>query len=671
MVRGLLLLIIFIAPLQLLAQTGIGTTNPHPSAKLEVASDRQGFLPPQVSLTSTTDITTIKNAAGTSITPATGLLVYCKGDAGLAAGYYFWNGNAWATIATAGGSGSFASSFLRGSRIATQNIAVGGVVTFTNVDNTAGTDISLNTSTGRITLAAGNTYRLRAAVPNYSGGQRPAFIWYNETTSSNIGSASFSYNPGDNASFTANGGMAEVIITPNVNTVVSFRLLSSLSSGNVTLGGNADFSTTGSYPWFDIQVISGNAPVTGQSVDYVQASLSANQALSSAGNINFNVSSGAGITMSSGGFNLIANKTYKLEGAIGGTSSGYAYYGWVDNANNLLPGGSMGAVIKAGNTYADAPQDKAIVYYTPTSNTTVYLRVLTVSGSVTAYPPNAAAAYSSAWANITQIGSSAIVNPWVLSNNNVYNTTGNIGIGTNAPTSKLNIAGGGVKIASGLGNSSNRPSLTTTSIGNYEIRGVGGGTPQIDGQDDGFLRLSAGGGTSINTQSSIDLTGYSTVPDMNSNIVMRTGGTDRLRIDQSGNVNITGKLNVGDATGNLVTKVSGRVTAGTFLTMDNLKFTVTTAEPRGLSVATVLGTNNLYVHGIYTNGSGSISASRTTSPVAYTTTASGSAFGWSFGSANDTIIYHFTDADNGRMYRVTLVIMPSYINNFISIERLL
>jgi hypothetical protein len=105
--------------------------------------------------------------------------------------------------------------------------------------------------------------------------------------------------------------------------------------------------------------------------------------------------------------------------------------------------------------------------------------------------------------------------------------------------------------------------------------------------------------------------------------------------------------------------------------MDNLKFSVTTAEPRGLCVATVFGTNNLYVHGIYVNGSGSLSGSRTTSTVAYTTTASGSAFGWSFGSAGDTIIYHFTDADNGRMYRVTLIIMPSYINNFISIERLL
>jgi hypothetical protein len=35
------------------------------------------------------------------------------------------------------------------------------------------------------------------------------------------------------------------------------------------------------------------------------------------------------------------------------------------------------------------------------------------------------------------------------------------------------------------------------------------------------------------------------------------------------------------------------------------------------------------------------------------------------------IVYHLTDADNSRMYRVTLIIMPSYINNFISIERLI
>lgn len=102
--KGILFLIFLISFIQLNAQTGIGTVTPNSSAKLDVFSDNKGFLPPRVSLTGIGDATTISS-------PATGLLVYCKGDAGLAAGYYYWNGSAWATIATAGGSGSFAASF--------------------------------------------------------------------------------------------------------------------------------------------------------------------------------------------------------------------------------------------------------------------------------------------------------------------------------------------------------------------------------------------------------------------------------------------------------------------------------------------------------------------------------------------------------------------------------
>lgn len=156
---------------------------------------------------------------------------------------------------------------------------------------------------------------------------------------------------------------------------------------------------------------------------------------------------------------------------------------------------------------------------------------------------------------------------------------------------------------------------------------------------------------------------------MSNNIVMRTGGTERFRIDPSGNVNITGRLNIGDPTGNVSTKLVGRVTAGTYITFENLRFSVTTSGQRGLSIATVSGTVNLYVEGRYNNGG--VYGSRTSAPVTYTATPSSSLFGWGFNSSGDTIIYHLTDADNSRMYRVTLIIMPSYINNFIAIERLL
>lgn len=77
------------------AQTGIGTTTPHASAKLDVTATNKGFLPPRVTLSSNTDATTIPS-------PAEGLLVYNTGNnSGLVAGYYYWNGANWATIATA------------------------------------------------------------------------------------------------------------------------------------------------------------------------------------------------------------------------------------------------------------------------------------------------------------------------------------------------------------------------------------------------------------------------------------------------------------------------------------------------------------------------------------------------------------------------------------------
>ena len=97
-IKSLFLTIAIFIHITVFSQTGIGTTTPNASAKLDVYSDNKGFLPPRVTLTSTTDNTTIAN-------PATGLLVYNTGNnAGLAAGYYFWNGGTWATIATAGGS---------------------------------------------------------------------------------------------------------------------------------------------------------------------------------------------------------------------------------------------------------------------------------------------------------------------------------------------------------------------------------------------------------------------------------------------------------------------------------------------------------------------------------------------------------------------------------------
>ena len=82
-----------------LAQTGIGTTTPNASAKLDVSSSTLGFLPPRVALTANNVFAPI---IGTS-SAAAGLLIYNTATAGTAPnnvvpGYYYWNGTAWTQI---------------------------------------------------------------------------------------------------------------------------------------------------------------------------------------------------------------------------------------------------------------------------------------------------------------------------------------------------------------------------------------------------------------------------------------------------------------------------------------------------------------------------------------------------------------------------------------------
>lgn len=403
MVRKFLLFLLVFFSVQVFAQTGIGTTTPNASAKLDVYSTNKGFLPPRVTLTSVSDATTIAS-------PAEGLLVYNLGSVGLQAGYYYWNGANWATIATAtsAGNGVTASDMVK---------------IYDGVGNAA----TINTNGATFSVTTSGKYAFDFSTSATCGNCNVTINFQvRDGSNSNavIGSDSqTSYNNNVHAEY---NGKVEVNLTAGR----SYNVLVTTSAGGIY---NNDYSRV------YMKQVSGNLPVTGQSVDYIQASLSVNQSLSAAGNIIFNTSSGAGITLTNGGFNLIANKTYKLEAALGGASSGYAYYGWVDNTNTVLSGGSIGAVIKAGNAYSDGPQDKAVVYYTPTTNSTVYLRIYNISGNFTAYAPSTATYYSSSWATIQQVGSSAFVNPWILSGNDVYNTTSEVGIGNTAPNAKLDV----------------------------------------------------------------------------------------------------------------------------------------------------------------------------------------------------------------------------------------
>lgn len=116
---------------------------------------------------------------------------------------------------------------------------------------------------------------------------------------------------------------------------------------------------------------------------------------------------------------------------------------------------------------------------------------------------------------------------------------------------------------------------------------------------------------------------------------------------------------------------SGFVDAGQFVTLDNIKLTVTTGGNRGLSMASVSGTFTASISSTigYINGGGGNATNWAANPV-YTTTPSGSFFGYNFPNAGDGSTYLINDVTNNRVYRAHLMIGPGYTKNFISIEKL-
>ena len=147
---------------------------------------------------------------------------------------------------------------------------------------------------------------------------------------------------------------------------------------------------------------------------------------------------------------------------------------------------------------------------------------------------------------------------------------------------------------------------------------------------------------------------------------------DRLRIFEGGG-NSRGvyidlsKAPAGNA-GELMWKASGMVNAGTFVSLDNIKATVTSGSPYGLSIAAVSTTfsANISAYHAYTGGIAGGQANNQS----ITTTPTNSLFNWSFITEGDGAYYTIVDKTNSRMYRITMMIGSGFNNNFISIERL-
>ena len=385
------------------AQTGIGTTTPNASAKLDVYSTNKGFLPPRVTLTSATDATTIAS-------PAEGLLVYNVGSVGLQAGYYYWNGASWATIATASSAGNGVT-------------AMNMVKLYGEAYSTAAGKIA-ETNGYSFTVPVSGKYLFDFSSAAYALNVSFTMTFKVRQGTTDIGTdAQTSYNGGTHSEY---NGKVEV----NLQAGTTYNVY-------VTSNG---VRNSYDYDRVYMKLVAGNLPVTGQSVDYVSVGAIYQSAVGDNRDLIFPTNFGGNIPYNSttGVFTMSANKTYLFQAQIRSNtpsaSGSYIEYGFVDATSNVLLINGTQTITSSTTSTAGYGSNPVINFiYTPTTNQSVKIRTtvntvgtqLIVSGT----------------ANITQIGSSAIINPWVLNGNDVYNTSGKVGIGTNAPSQTLDVSG--------------------------------------------------------------------------------------------------------------------------------------------------------------------------------------------------------------------------------------
>ena len=409
------LLLLFLISLQSNAQTGIGTTTPNASAKLDVYATNKGFLPPRVTLTSATDATTIAS-------PAEGLLVYNLGSVGLQAGYYYWNGASWATIATATSAGN-------------------GV---TSMDLVKLYSKAYSTSVGDI--AETNGYSFTVPVSGR--------YLFDFTSSGYANSATFTMTFKVRQGTTDLGTDAQTSSNNTVHVEYNGKIEVNLQAGttyNVIVITNG-VRNIADYDRVYYKMVAGNLPVTGQTVEYGIAKYTGADtgSLAVGGLVGFDATVAGNLTWSGNKFTLKANKTYELEsslaiylssGGVGGRFQIYDYTNSVALANGLFMSQNGAG---SNNPSANSPM-KGIV--TPATDIQVGIRLLDYYGPAgpgiigstsftgTQSSPNAS------YFMVKQMGSSAIINPWVLNGTDVYNITGEVGIGTNAPAYSLEVNG--------------------------------------------------------------------------------------------------------------------------------------------------------------------------------------------------------------------------------------
>lgn len=350
-----------------------------------------------------------------------------SGQAGIAQ----WNGTVWSSVGT--GTNVVAGyAYVRssGSQIST-NLASTDHVQFTVAMNVVGGDITSDTTTaytnangvnslGRFLLKANRTYELEGSIGDatFSGSANSwvSYSWFNADTgvAINLASQCFVYNTGASGAFsfpsnTSASTIAQSIFSPTVDTRVELRITN--SSGFTGYGGG--LNSIASYA--KIKVISGNSPVTGQSVDYVRLSKTSTQSISSAntpitfnsviGNITANTGTGA--------ITLTAGKTYELMAGVNSVTAPAVprpVFTWFNQTTGLAIGDQFGFYSPADTAGNGGGGGISHMILTPSVTTIIELRsLIAIIGGLIASGDFAGGAGESAWATVKQLGSTATV----------------------------------------------------------------------------------------------------------------------------------------------------------------------------------------------------------------------------------------------------------------------
>ena len=237
MLRFILFFTAFLFSLQVSAQTGIGTTSPHASAKFEVFSENKGFLPPRMTATQ----------RGNIPSPAAGLMVYqTDGTSGL----YYYNGSAWIYIIN---STTNVVSVVNGGTGTTTSTGTGSVVLNTSPTLTTptlgvasgtslaltGTTVSNSTSTGALTVAGGAGI---GGALNASSVTATNFIGSGSQLTDVATKVTGSWNvPNGTNNFTIGLSPGTYIIWVNGNIpngIITYNALVTITNTNVPVAGN-------------------------------------------------------------------------------------------------------------------------------------------------------------------------------------------------------------------------------------------------------------------------------------------------------------------------------------------------------------------------------------------------------------------------------------------------